>query len=278
MRWTVLACSLVLAAPVVELPLEAAAQHGARHQGGTRRIGRRAGSRVRRARGRSHALWRRRRFDERYDDPRRCAYVEDGYCYSANELPYDGTPVVSVGASLDLVAGLYPTGPNGLPNERNPAGDLDAGVFPTLAGGFRFWVLYDRLRLGLAIQVGHAWAVGGTVPAGGAYEPGSAVEGGLVNAYSVTGGYQPQLSELVSLYIGARAGLHLLMAGVAWEGRRYDALTRVALTAGPELGVLITEGTVGLMIWGFADLAQPGVAQLSVALHFEGPRPQGAVF
>lgn len=91
--------------------------------------------------------------------------------------------------------------------------------------------------------------------------------------------YQPQLSDLVQLWFGARAGFHVMSIDVEAHGRPYDDVELPFFSAGPEVGIMLSqEDGVGVMFWGFADLAIPGSATLTVAFVFEQPKPRGAVW
>lgn len=249
-------------------------------RGSTRRAGSREarGSRdldARRARSRRRRRRWRRRWEPRYTRAD-CLYVDDGWCY------YDrwdgGGAGVSMGFSLDYLGGIVPTDPNSLSTPRGD-GSVDAGLFATTGGGARLWLLYDRLRAGILAQGGGAFRAGrAQAPAGHAIEAGSRVgDGWWWSTYGFVA-YQPQLSASVALWLGGRVGVHALTAVLEWEGRRYDDLDRVFLSAGPEVGVMLSGGSVGLMIWAFTDLAQPGLSQLSLAFVFEEPRPDGPAF
>ncbi|MBX3272442.1 MAG: hypothetical protein KF729_19440 [Sandaracinaceae bacterium] len=207
-----------------------------------------------------------------------CVYVEDGHCYY-DEVVYVGASELAFGFSIELVGGLYATSLNGLSSPRLEGGDLDAGIVPIAGAAVRGWLLYDRLRLGVVLQLGAAIRARETPLTGrGVFEEGSALGDGRWNGVWGFAAYQPQLSELVQLWFGGRVGVSELWAAVEWSGRSYASLQRVGFSLGPELGVMFSGDALGVAIWAFVDLAQPGAGQLSVGLVYEEPRPPGAAY
>ncbi|MCB9598371.1 MAG: hypothetical protein H6719_37000 [Sandaracinaceae bacterium] len=207
-----------------------------------------------------------------------CVYVEDGYCYYDEDV-YVGASMISFGFSLDVLGGVFPTDPNGLSSRRLVSGDLDAGLFGTLGAGVRGWLLYDRLRLGVLGQVGAGLRTQTIeLPADAVVEAGSTVGDGWWSGWYGFAAYQPQLSDLVQLWFGVRAGVSTFATTLEANGRRYGSLERAFFAAGPEIGLMLSGDGVGVMFWAFADLAQPGVAQLSIAFVYEEPKPQGSAF
>lgn len=205
-----------------------------------------------------------------------CVYVDDGWCYY--DAPGADLGGLSVGFSLDYLGGIFPTDPNGLASERVD-GHVDVGLLATTGGGGRVWLLYDRLRIALMGQGGGAWrASRAQPPTSPTIEAGSRVGDGTWFSVYLAGGYQPQLSDVVSLYLGGRLGVHALFMPLEWDGRPYDSLHRVFFSGGPEVGVLLSDGAVGLMVWAFADLGQPGMSQLSIALLVEDQPHDGSAF
>lgn len=224
---------------------------------------------------------RRRRVRERivpgvvYD---RCDYYDDGYCVY-DTWDYVGESVVGLAFSVGVLGGLFPSDISGLSNGRVLGPDLSAGILPTYGLDARAWLTYGRLRLGGIVQVGGASAPNGVaLREGDIFEAGSEAGDGWMTAIYGFAAYQPQLSELVQLWLGARVGYHALELPVRSIGRAYTSVGRGFLSAGPEIGVRLSAGTVGVMLWGFADLAQPGSAQLVLAFVFEEPKPPGSAF
>lgn len=205
--------------------------------------------------------------------------MRDGYCYYV-EYEYLGSSTVFLGFSLDAIGGVFPSNLNGLSSARVLGGDVDAGVLPTLGAGARAWLLYDRLRAGAIVQGGAAISTRGVpLRATDVFEEDSRTSDAWWYGVWGFGAYQPQLSDLVQLWLGARLGFHSLSMTVDWRGRSYDTLDRLFFSAGPEVGLMLSgDDGVGIMFWGFADLAQPGMAQLSVAFVYEQPKPRGAAF
>lgn len=211
--------------------------------------------------------------------PDDCDYVEDGYCYY-RERYYTGSSTFSFGFSLDVVGSVYATNVNGLSSARVLGQDLDAGVVPGFGGGFRAWILYDRLRVGGMYHAGAAFRTADPqLRDTDVFEEGSRLGGGWWWGAWAFAAYQPQLSDLVQLWFGARAGFHTVMLNVEVTGRAYDEVSRPFFSAGPEVGLMLSqEDGVGIMFWGFADLALPGHATLSIAFVYEAPKPEGAAF
>lgn len=211
-------------------------------------------------------------------DRRRCDRIDsDGWCYY-DEAVDDGDPSVPFGLSLGFVGAVLPTQLQGLWGDRVLGPDLDVGALAPLGVDARIWTGWDRFRIGALVQ-------GGGVPASGpvgrsedAFEDGSSLtDGWWLSLYGVAA-YQPHLDDVVQLWLGGRLGGHLLGLPVTSLGRPYDSVRRSYVSAGPEVGVRFSAGPVGLMIWGFADLASPGLVQLTAAFVVEGPKPPGAAF
>ncbi|MCA9611012.1 MAG: hypothetical protein KC619_35705 [Myxococcales bacterium] len=279
-----LALALVAAPRGVEAQARRISRSSSRHdtRGSTRRVGSREsrGSSRRRARSAPSRRTRRRtrrRWRSSYG-PSDCVYVQGDWCYYDTWEGGYADPFFGLGFSLDYVGAVFPTDPNGLSSARAP-GDVDAGVLTETGGGARVWLLYDRLRIGFALQGGGAWRISrAQPPSGGAIEAGSRLGDGWWLGGWGFGAYQAQLADSVALFLGARAGVHALFVALEWEGRTYDTLERVFFSAGPEVGVLLSSGAVGLMIQAFADLAQPGFAQISFAFVFEDDPHEGTIF
>lgn len=207
-----------------------------------------------------------------------CSYVRGDWCYRERVLYY-GDSLVGFGLSLGVVGGLFDTGLNGLGGDRVVGDGVSAGVLPTLGIDARMWLGWGRARFGAAMQLG--WAGPPTQQAAlerGVFEEGSQLADGMFLGVWGIGAYQPHLSDLVQLWLGARAGFYLARLGVVTNGRRYASVVRPAFSAGPELGVRLSADVLGVMFQGFADLAQPGHGQLVVSFVFEEPKPPGAAW
>lgn len=201
-----------------------------------------------------------------------CDRVVGDYCIY-DRWEYAGDSMLGWGFSLGGVASLLVTSESPLTNARLPGAAIDAGLVP--AGGVegRAFGVYGRLRFGAVLHAGGA-GVPAAVRLGGAFEEGSDVSGGFHFGVSGLLAYAPQVADSVQLWLGVRAGWYLLSLDVRSQGRLYDRLHRSFVTAGPEVGVRFDDGgPAGVMLWVFADLAQPGHVQATVAFHFEEPRP-----
>jgi len=185
---------------------------------------------------------------------------------------------VSLGVSLDGIGGLYVSSNGSLTGNRLREG-LDAGVVMTAGVGIRLWMVINRLRLGAIAQAGGAWPTERLrLGDRGTFEDGSTPGDGWWTAYYGIAAYQPQLSPEVQLRFGGRIGVHHIALGVEWDGRRYAYIDRLFFALGPEIGVMFSVESVGLMISAFTDLMQPGLTQLTVSFVYEEPRPPGAAF
>lgn len=186
--------------------------------------------------------------------------------------------LVGTGFSLGGGVGVFDASSNPLSSARasHPA---ELGLLLPMAFDTRVWLVIDRLRLGAGGQVGPSPLLGHWEPRDGdAFEVGSRAEAGIDWAAYLFGAYQPQLSEWVQLWLGARLGVQGHEFPVVVNGRRYEKLSRSFVSVGPELGVRLSAGPMGVMLWGFADLTQPGSAQLIAAFVFEWPKPTGSAF
>lgn len=185
---------------------------------------------------------------------------------------------IGFGVSLGALAGLFDGGSNPLSSPR-ARGPVPVGLVAPSGFDLRLWLVVDRLRLGAMGQVGpsvlvDAWRADGA----DAFEAGSRAGVGHWGSGYVFAAYQPHLSDLVQLWLGGRFGFYGLLVPVESNGHPYAALSRFFVSVGPELGVRVSDGLVGLLIWAFADLAQPGSAQLIASFVFEIPKPPGAAF
>lgn len=194
----------------------------------------------------------------------------DGYCGAG----YTGDSRFGLGISLGVVSGLYQSDHNGLRTSR-VSGDVTAGLLPDVGVDFRMWGLFGRGRIGVAIQSGSVFATDARPLNGGAFEDGSVLTDGWFLGVWMVGAYQPQIDDVLQLWLGGRLGFHMVELGVSVLGRRYDDVDRFDLSGGPELGVRLSAGQAGLVLLGFADLAQPGHGQLSLLLVWETEKPPG---
>jgi hypothetical protein len=207
-----------------------------------------------------------------------CSYVRGDWCYR-ERTTYYGDSIVGLGLSVGVVGGLFDADLNGLSGSRVTGNDVSAGVLPDVGGDFRMWLTWGRARFGGMIQTGWVQPPAGDVTIeGGVFEEGSWLDAGWFLGVWGIGAYQPHLSDLVQLWLGARAGFHLLELGVVSNGRRYASVARPAFSAGPEIGVRLSADLVGVMLQGFADLAQPGHGQLVLSFVYEEPKPPGAAW
>jgi hypothetical protein len=201
-----------------------------------------------------------------------CARIVDGYCIQ-DRWEYVGDSMMGFGFSAGLVGALIATSNNPLSNARVTGAGLDAGLVPSIGVEGRAFLVYGRLRLGAVLQAGVA-AVPGAVALQGAFEEGSQLGAG--HHLGVWGflAYAAHVADIVQLSIGGRAGWHLLELDVRWQNRLYDRVSRSFVSIGPEVGVRLDDGgPAGVMFSVFADLAQPGLVQATVAFHYEEPRP-----
>lgn len=209
--------------------------------------------------------------------PTECAYVRGDWCYY-DDWVYVGDSVLSLGLSLDAIGGVFPSDLNPLSGSRLRGG-LDAGMLATSGVGVRLWFVINRLRFGAMAQAGAAWPTASPqLEARGDFEAGSEPGDGWWTAYYAFAAYQPQLSPEVQLWFGGRLGVHHVALGVEWAGRRYDYIDRFFFALGPEIGVMFSVDSVGLMVQAFTDLMQPGLTQLTVGFVYEEPRPPGSAF
>lgn len=184
-----------------------------------------------------------------------------------------------IGLSAGVTLGLFDASFNGFSSSRVFGDPVDAGLLVPFGLDVRAWAVFGRARLGVAASFGALPAPSGIQLAPeDVFEAGSSVTTGYWWGLWAIGAYQPQLSDEVQLWLGARVGGHFAGLPVEWSGRPYAEVSRGFFSAGPELGLRISDDTVGVMFWGFADLAQPGHAQLVVSFVFEEPKPPGAAF
>lgn len=231
-----------------------------------------------RRRGNTRRFYRRRRQRLRLVATQTdCAFVTGDWCYYDDWI-YTGDSTLSMGFSLDGIGGVFPSSVNHL-SGRRLRGGLDAGALPTAGVGARLWMVINRLRLGAMAQAGGTWPTANVqLDALGDFEAGSQPGGGWWTAYYAFAAYQPQLSPEVQLWFGARVGVHHIALGIDWDGRRYAYVDRFFFALGPEIGVMFSVDSVGLMIQAFTDVMQPGLTQLTVGFVYEEPRPPGAAF
>ncbi len=209
------------------------------------------------------------------DEP--CDRIVDGDCIQ-DRWEYVGESMVGFGFSAGLVGSVMSTSNNPLSTARVVGGGIDAGVLPAVGLDGRAFLVHGRFRVGGVLQGGAA-AVPSAVSLAGAFEEGSSLGGGFQLGVWGTMAYAPQVADILQLWIGGRVGWHLLELDVRWQSRLYDRVSRSFVSAGPELGVRFDDGgPAGLMLWVFADLAQPGLVQATLAFHFEEPRPPSPVW
>ena len=294
-----LALGLLVAAPEALLdptPVSAQARRarsrsrrsGRTSRGRTRRVGRGRvrvrGSSSSRGSGRGRSARQRRRRRNRVRltrgfDRSRCDYVDSaGYCvYDDYYDYYSYDSEVAFGFSLGTVAGVFSSDDNGLRSPRTGPRDLRLGVLFPVGFDGRLWTGYGRFRIGASGQVGGvpAGSAAGFPRGADAFEPGSRLDTGFFWSLHLIGAYLPQLSDEVQLWLGGRLGMHVITQSVLSEERRYTYVDRFFLSAGPEVGVRFFPHEVGLVVWAFADLAQPGYVQITAALVVDLPKPVG---
>jgi hypothetical protein len=168
---------------------------------------------------------------------------------------------------------------NGLRGARLVRGDLVAGELATFETDIRWWLVVQRLRLGIVAQFGLA-PDSGLVPSreGDDLEVGSTFGWGSRWSLAAFGAYALQPVDHVQVWFGARAGGSFLAIPLYSSGRHYADLRRDSWSAGPELGLRFYAGCAGVMFWGFADLVQLGVFQAGVSFSFEFPVVSGTAF
>lgn len=156
---------------------------------------------------------------------------------------------------------------------------IDPGLLLSTTLDQRVWLVVDQLRAGLGGQIGASYLLGDWRPhADDAFEEGSNAQFGRSFSLYALCAYQPQLSDTIQLWFGGRLGLQTFSFHVATRGWRYAQMARDFVSLGPELGVRFSEGYLGLTIWAFADLTQPGSAQLIASFTFEAPKATGQAF